>query len=261
VEHASWQAHRTSFGPAADLYDRVRPRYPVEAIQWALAPLGNGAHDVVDMGAGTGILTRQLVALGQRVLAIEPDEKMRARLAATTPTATVAAGSAEDMPVPDGSVDAVLAGQAYHWFEPERAHREIARVVRPGGVFAPIWNDRDESEPWVMEFTRILEGRRWDTAEREITDFGPGFGPVRIASFRHHTMQTTDGLVDLLRSRSYYLTAAPDERAQLEADVRQLAATHPALAGRDRFPLPYVTNVYRAVRTGSAGTPSGARSA
>ena len=90
VDHASWHAHRTSFGPAADLYDRVRPQYPVEAIQWALAPLGPGAHDVVDLGAGTGILTRQLSALGHRVLAIEPDGKMRERLAATTPTATVA---------------------------------------------------------------------------------------------------------------------------------------------------------------------------
>jgi SAM-dependent methyltransferase len=248
VDHASWDDHRTSFGPAADLYDQVRPIYPTEAVEWTLAPLGPGPHDVVDLGAGTGILTRQLVALAHRVLAIEPDDRMRQRLAGTTPTATAAAGSAETMPVPDASVDAVLAGQAYHWFRPERAHPEIARVIRPGGVFAPLWNDRDESEPWVADLTRILEGANWDTGDRRLDDFGPDFGPIERASFRHATRQTPDGVVELLRSRSYYLTSPPDQRAELEAQVRHLTATHPDLAGRQEFPLPYVTNVYRAIR-------------
>src|SRR3954451_17484380 len=99
----SWQAHRTSFGPAADLYNRVRPSYPVAALQWALAPLAPPLH-LVDLGAGTGILTRQLVGLGHRVSPVEPDEQMRARLAAATPDVTPLAGAAEGIPLPDASV-------------------------------------------------------------------------------------------------------------------------------------------------------------
>src|SRR5262245_41632242 len=117
-----------SFGPAAELYDRTRPGYAPEALRWALAPLGPGEHGIVDVGAGTGILTRQLLGLAHRVHAIEPDEGMRARLASTTPAAAVAAGSAEAIPLPDAAADAVLAGQAYHWFDRARAHPEIARV-------------------------------------------------------------------------------------------------------------------------------------
>src|SRR2546421_7759509 len=124
-----------SFGPAADLYDQVRPSYPQQALVWAL---GEAPRKVVDLGAGTGILTRVIRALGHEVLPVEPDEAMRARLAASTPGTTPLAGRAEAIPAPDGSVDAVMAGQAYHWFDRDPAHREIARVLRPGGVFAPV---------------------------------------------------------------------------------------------------------------------------
>ena len=248
-----------SFGAAADLYDDIRPRYAEPALRWLLAPLtgdrpGGPPLRLVDLGAGTGILTRQLLTLGHQVLAVEPDAGMRAKLTATTPAATALAGSAEEIPVPTGSVDGVLAGQAYHWFDRGRAHAEIARVVRPGGLFGPVWNIRDQSVPWTLEYTRVIKGEE-DTpgihqGQLRDPDFGPGFGPVESASFAHHTEQTPAGLERLMRSRSYYLVGDPDRQAEQVTGLRRLLASHPDLAGRDQFPMRYQTMAYRAVRVG-----------
>lgn len=241
MDTTDWHTQRNSFGPAAELYDRIRPTYPEAAIGWML---GSPPKRVVDLGAGTGILTRQLYAVGYQVVAVEPDERMRARLSARLPDVPAPAGSAEAIPLPDGGVDAVTAGQSYHWFDTDRAHPEIARVLRPGGVFAPIWNNRDESEPWVAEISAIVGGERpggLDLPEEL-------FEPVERRDFRHERPMTPDSLIELIRSRSYYLTAAPQRRAELEAALRELCATHPALRGRDTFPLPYVTTAYRARR-------------
>jgi SAM-dependent methyltransferase len=172
---------------------------------------------------------------------------MRAKLAAKSPEVVPLDGRAEAIPVPDGQVDAVVAGQAYHWFDPQPTHREVARVLRDGGVFAPIWNVRDHDVAWVRRLTAIAE----DLADRdggvfngEIDhDFGPDFGPLERAQFRHEVPMTADRLVRLVASRSYYLTAPPDRQAAIEAAVRELAATLP-----EAFALPYVTVVYRARR-------------
>jgi SAM-dependent methyltransferase len=234
--------HARSFGPAADAYDRLRPTYPTEAIRWAV---GSEPARVVDLGAGTGILTRVLVGLGHTVLPVEPDEQMRARLAESTPGPTPLAGSAERIPVPDGAVDAVVAGQAYHWFDRERAHPEIARVLRPGGVFAPVWNLRDESVPWVARLTEIIDAdRRGDEAHLLAPmDFGPAFEPPELSIFKHAVPMTEERLVGLITTRSYYLTAPPDRRAEIERQVREAARDLP-----DEFELPYLTAVHRAAR-------------
>src|SRR2546423_5284769 len=199
-----------SFGPAADLYDQIRPTYPRAALEWALGP---GPCRVVDLGAGTGILTRVVQQLGHDVLPVEPDDAMRARLAQSTPGVTPLAGGAERIPLPDGSVDAVTAGQAYHWFDPEPAHREIARVLKPGGVFAPVWNIRDDSEPWVLALSRIADGAETAGAgvhEGELEhDFGPACGPLERERFRHAGWMAADGLVRLSASRSSSLVAPP----------------------------------------------------
>jgi SAM-dependent methyltransferase len=236
-----------SFGPAAARYDDLRPGYPVDALRWAV---GDRPVRVLDLGAGTGILTRALRALGHEVVAVEPDPRMRAHLLATTPEVTALAGRAERIPLPGGTVDAVVAGQAYHWFDPEPAHAEVARVLVPGGVFAPLWNCRDESVPWVAALSMISDD---DTAGRGIREpvpgvdsFGDRFGPVERRLFHHATRLDPDRLVGLVATRSYYLTAPPRRQRELERRVRDLCATHPDLAGRDSFDLPYLTDAYRA---------------
>ncbi|MFU8874941.1 class I SAM-dependent methyltransferase [Micromonospora sp. SL4-19] len=255
-----------SFGVAAADYDRYRPRYPEPALRWALDGLPAPAR-VVDLGAGTGILSRGVLALrhedgsGSRrgarpaelelgqVIPVEPDPGMRAQLAAATPGTTPLAGSAEAMPLPDGSADAVLVGQAYHWFDREPAHAEIARVLRPGGVFAPIWNTRDERVAWVAELGRIahLGDNAGDVTEK-YGDFGPAFEPVELGEFAHSTTLTPDEVVGMLHTRSYWLTAPVEEQERVDRELRQLFATHPDLAGRETVELPYRTFVFRSRR-------------
>jgi SAM-dependent methyltransferase len=206
---------------------------------------------VADIGAGTGIMTRLVAASGHRVIAVEPDEQMRARLAEATPGAVALPGRAEAIPLPDASIDAAVAAQSYHWFDGPNAHAELARVIRPGGIFAAIWNDRDDSVGWAREYTRIIGGvRGFSTGEpgRSLPSYGDAFGPVELERFRHAVRYTPQLLVQLLQSRSYYLTAAPEVQAGLVAEVVELTRTHPELAGRDEFELRYLTSVYRAVR-------------
>ncbi|WP_433314824.1 class I SAM-dependent methyltransferase [Micromonospora chersina] len=237
-----------SFGAAAADYDRFRPRYPEEALRWALDGLEAPAR-VVDLGAGTGILTRGVLALRHRVVPVEPDPGMRAQLAAATPGTTALAGSAEALPLPDGSADAVLVGQAYHWFDKEPAHAEIARVLRPGGTFAPIWNVRDERVTWVAELTRIahLGDNAGDVTER-YADFGPAFTPVELGEVAHTTTLTPDEVIGMLHTRSYWLTGTPAEQERIDRELRELFATHPDLAGRATVELPYRTLVLRSRR-------------
>jgi SAM-dependent methyltransferase len=231
-----------SFGPSADLYDSARPTYPPEALRWALGP---APRTVVDLGAGTGILTRVLLGLGYDVLPVEPDEAMRAVLRRTTPGVEPVAGSAEAMALPDGRVDAVTAGQAYHWFDPAPTHREVARVLADGGVFAPVWNVRDERVPWVARLSEIADDitdRGGGVFNGEIEgDFGPEFGPVERAEFGHEAPMTAERLLRLVASRSYYITAPPDQQERILAAVTDLAATLP-----ETFPMPYRTIAYRA---------------
>ncbi|PZG05058.1 class I SAM-dependent methyltransferase, partial [Micromonospora craterilacus] len=217
--------HARSFGVAAADYDRFRPRYPEAALRWALDGIDRPAR-LVDLAAGTGIVTRGLLALGHRVTAVEPDPGMRAQLAATTTGVPALAGTAEAMPLPDGYADAVLAGQAYHWFDRPAAHAEIARVLRPGGVFAPIWNLRDDRADWVVELSRIAEiGDTVDHLRQTVTDFGDGFTSPEWAEFAHTTPLSRDDLLGLVRTRSHYLTATPARQAEVDREVRQLLDT------------------------------------
>jgi SAM-dependent methyltransferase len=233
------QRQARSFGSVAERYDRYRPGYPESALAWAL---GDRSMRVADVGAGTGILTRLLGRLGHDVVAVEPDDQMRARLAAVSPDIAALAGTAEDLPLPDRSVDAVVAGQAYHWFDPGRAHREVARVLRPGGVFAVLWNDPDPDVPWTVRFAEIIDGPGSD-GESDV-DFGPAFGPMARAEFRHEVWLTPDDLVAVASTRSPYLVGPPERRQDLLDAIGRLVASD--LAGQRRFPMPYLTRVHRA---------------
>ncbi|MEV0564223.1 class I SAM-dependent methyltransferase [Dactylosporangium sp. NPDC050588] len=224
-------AHASSFGAAADLYDRIRPRYPREALQWAIPE----KSEICDLGAGTGILTRQLRDLGHHTIAVEPDDKMRAKI-----PGEARKGDATHIPLPDASVDVVTAGQAYHWFYGEPAHAEIARVLRPGGRFVPIWNIRDERVPWVAESSTLFDGARERDAfdETAVQDFGPLFGPVERGTFEWSATHTRESFLELVRSRSYYLVSGDEARRRLEEQLLEV------LPRTEEFELPYVTYAY-----------------
>jgi SAM-dependent methyltransferase len=240
VDERTFNARRLSFGAAADRYDRVRPSYPEAAVGWIL---GAAPATVLDLGAGTGLLTRVLVERGHEVIAVEPDTRMRAVCAARTPGATVLEGSAEALPLPAGSVDGVVAGQSYHWFAGPAAHAEIARVLRPGGVFGPMWNLRDEGVEWVARLSALVSTEDGSSHQGSLAAdaFGAAFGPVEGAVFAHVRRHTTESLVELALSRSYVLTAPRRRREEIEAGVRALAAELP-----QPFELPYLTRAYRA---------------
>ncbi|MET7706671.1 class I SAM-dependent methyltransferase [Micromonospora sp. NPDC005413] len=243
--------HALSFGVAAGDYDRFRPRYPEAAVRWALDAVTDGATParVVDLGAGTGILTRALQALGHQVVPVEPDPGMRAQLAEGTPGTTALAGSAEAVPLPDDAADAVLVGTAYHWFDRGPAHAEIARVLRPGGTFAPLWNVRDDRVDWVAELSRIAHiGDKSANLVEKYADFGTGFGAIELGEFAHRTTLTPAEVLGMIRTRSYWLTASGEDQQRVEQELAELLDTHPDLVGRETVELPYRTLVLRARR-------------
>ncbi|WP_042370314.1 class I SAM-dependent methyltransferase [Streptacidiphilus neutrinimicus] len=244
-----------SFGAAAAAYERGRPEYPAAALDWllAVAPEGRTApRDVVDLGAGTGKLTRSLCARGLAVTAVEPSEGMREQLTLAAPGARVLAGSAEAMPLADASADVVLAAQAWHWVDTAVAVPEAARVLRPGGTLGLVWNIRDEREDWVAALGRLLTPHGAPATGGEgverLADHPGLFGPVERFDVEWSHTLTGDQLVDLVNSRSYVITMQAADREALLAEVRELFDRHPALVGRAHVELPYRTECYRARR-------------
>jgi SAM-dependent methyltransferase len=241
-----------SFGPAAEAYQAVRPSYPGEAVDWCVP---RSALDVVDLAAGTGKLTERILAQGvpgRRVVAVEPSPGMRAALGAALPGVRVLPGTAEGTGLPAASADAVAVGQAWHWFDPPRAAAELARVLRPGGTLALLWNVRDTQTGagWVAAVEEILHR---DDPLRTISAapaLGPAFGPVEHRHVRWADPIAPSSLRALAASRSHVLTLPDDAREALLAEVDELAATHPELRGREVVEMPYRTDCFRAVRNG-----------
>ena len=223
----------------------------MEATDWVLEPAPGGR--VIDLGAGTGKLTRVLLAPGRTVTAIEPLEEMRARLAHDLPEVTMLAGSAESMPVPDASADALFVAQAFHWFDPLPALDEIARVLVTGGMLGLMWNTRDDSEPWVSEFSRILSlpvetASAWDWSDGRPLSQHPKFADYRERRFPNLEPYTPERLLEWARSTSSIAILEPADREQRLAELADMCRTHPDLRGHTTFPLPMVTMTIRARR-------------
>jgi SAM-dependent methyltransferase len=233
----------TRFGEAVQAYSEGRPSYPAAAVEWML---GDGPLTVLDLGAGTGKLTVQLVAQGHRVVAVDPDASMLAALNDALPDIDARMGSAEQIPLPDASVDAVVLGQAWHWVDVTVASREAARVLRPGGRLGLVWNIRDESVPWVAALTDAMHG---SVAEMLIAEGGPTVGPpfglLESRQFTWTAPRTREALVAMVHSRSYYIVADADGRAAIDDRVQAVLSGVADLAQGGIVDLPYVTHAYR----------------
>ncbi len=265
---AQYARRAKSFGAAAAQYAEHRPDYSFEAIKWVLTPVTDRitegqAIDLLDLGAGTGKLTAQLAGLRLAaakpvVIAVEPDADMIAELRRRLPDVRAIEGKAEEIPLPDASVDAVLAGQAAHWFDLDRALPEMARVLRPGGVLGGLWNADDNTVSWVAGLHEA-SGRRTVVPiggeERDdegmtgwLNQAGEGlFGPAKDSEFAHSQTRTADSLVATLRTHSAFLIMEPAERDTVLGQVGAYLAATPETASGE-FRLPMTTLALRAVR-------------
>ncbi|GAA4586745.1 class I SAM-dependent methyltransferase [Planotetraspora phitsanulokensis] len=233
-----------SFGIAAEAYHRGRPGYPLSSIEWLIP---RSARRVLDLGAGTGKFTRLLVDAGLKVFAVEPSEGMRARLSASVPAAVVREGSAEHIPLQDGSVDAVVVAQAWHWVDPDLAVPEVARVLVPGGTLALVWNIRDNDEPWVADLDGILHQHTRQAIDTQ-PSVGEPFGRPERLEIRWTQVMTRAELLDMVASRSYVIALPDLDRQRLLGEVEELLDSHPDLKGRSEITMPYITRCTRVRR-------------
>ena len=255
MEHGDRRQLSSSFGAAAVAYAEHRPDYAEAAVRWALD--GAPGPRVLDLGAGTGKLTAGLLALGAEVTAVEPDPEMREELRRALPGVRALEGGAEAIPLADGSVDAVLAGNAMHWFDIDVAGPEIARVLAPGGTLAGLWNPLDDRVDWIaglaaMSGPAAIGPRdtpaswRAETAAMHLPKAGAPspFDSPEQAEFPHGQRRTADSLVATLATRAGVLVMPEEERAELLARIRTYLASRRETAGGE-FTLPMVTCVLR----------------
>ena len=234
-----------SFGSQAAAYERGRPSYPPEAVDWLLAPTDTWvARDVLDLGAGTGKLTTRLVERGLTVIAVDPIAEMLEMLRTALPDTPALLGSAEQIPLPDNAVDAVLVAQAWHWFDQERAVAEIARVLRPGGRLGVLWNTRDQRSGWVKDFGRIV-GLEHDR-DNATVDLPEPFIDIATHQVEWTNYITPQALIDYVASRSYCITSPAEVRTRTLDEVRELLVSHPSLANATGLAMPYITVCVRA---------------
>jgi ubiquinone/menaquinone biosynthesis C-methylase UbiE len=248
------------FSSTAEVYERARPSYPKDAVDWIVSrcELGPG-KTVADVGAGTGKLTRLLVPSGARVIGVEPLAEMRAKLVETTPEAEAVDGTAEAIPLPSASVDAVTVAQAFHWFDHDAALPELHRVLRPGGRLVLIWNSRDLDDPLQEAVEQLLAPRRGEVAAQQEGSWRAPlersrfFGPAEHREFRNDQEVTVDDLCGRVESTSFVAAMPPIDREELLVRVRALMS-----GVAEPFPFRYRTDVFATTRTSDpAGSPSG----
>jgi SAM-dependent methyltransferase len=243
------------FGTTTELYEKIRPEYPDAAVDILIRELGIArGRIVVDVGAGTGKLTRALAPTGATIIAVEPLAEMRERIAETVPTAVPFDGTAEHMALRDGSAHAITVAQAFHWFDGDRALAEFHRVLAPGGRLGLIWNVRDRRVPWVAAFDALVDAvdperpdhqtRKWRAAFDRTTLFGP----LEQREVAYAQTLTPAQIVDRALTVSSIAALPERERERVLHRFRDLAATHPDLRGHETVTLPYLTKVYWTAR-------------
>ena len=252
------------FDRAAGAYERGRPEYPADAVRSLARSLGLGPRrTVVELASGTGKFTRALTRTGAAIVPIEPTRGMRIEFARQLPDLPAIDGIAEAIPLPDAFADAVVVAQAFHWFRPRRALREIHRVLRPGGGLGLVWNHRDESVPWVRALTDIIDRYGWNVPRtrqvrwrRVFERGGVGFAPLRRRSFRFVQRLDRSTIVDRFLSVSCIALLPPSEQRRVARKIREVIARDPATRGRARIDLPYRTDVYwTRARASQPGAP------
>lgn len=238
------------FSSAADVYERARPGYAPEAVDWLRERLGIGPGRVVlDLAAGTGKLTRDLVPSGATLIAVEPLDEMREHLVRAVPGVDARGGTAEDLPLEDASVDAIVCAQAFHWFDPGRALPEIRRVLRPGGALALVYNSRDLDDRVQKTLDDMLEpyrgtaSRHWVERHEEVLSESPLFGDVEHRAWRHDQPVTLDLMLEVVASRSYVASLDEAARGELLDEIRREFADEP-----EPIVLRYVADVFVADR-------------
>ena len=246
-----------SFGAVADEYDRLRPGPSAEALDWLLP---QGATAVLELGAGTGLLTRMLTGRVRRVVAVEPDDRMRAVLATRADGAEVLAGRAEQIPAPDESVDVVLAASAWHWVDEDKAVPEVARVLRPGGRLSLVWSGPDRSVDWMRDLwaggivldptdQASIDDRR---RRRHVVNVGPPeespFLTPESRLFTWTRPMSKDDLVALSTTYSAVITMDDDERRRHLDGMRRFLDRHERFAGRTVIDVPMRSYCWRAAK-------------
>jgi SAM-dependent methyltransferase len=255
-----------AFDTVGPEYERGRPDYPPEAVRYLAEVLALGPdRTIVELGSGTGKFTRALRPLGGRLVAVEPSAGMRAVFRAQLPEVEVVDGSAEAIPLPDGSADAVVVAQAFHWFRQPRSLDEIARVLRPNGGLGLVWNRRDATVPWVAAFGAILDTydaghvpRTHKGAWKAAFEVHPNFAPPESTVFEWTQEGDAATFVDRALSVSFIASQPPEVRASVAEAVRRLLAEHPDTKGSDRFRMPYRTHVHWTRRRAPDPRPRGA---
>lgn len=235
----------SSFDEVAGAYDAARPSYPRAAVEWVVT---SDVTVVVDVGAGTGKFTRLLARPGRTVIAVEPSARMRDELRASMPDIEILDGSGERMPLPDASADAVTFAQAWHWVDVPSASLEAARVLRSGGILGLVWNLRDERVDWVRELGVAMraDGDHY-RGEDDDTVVTEPFGAPDRSYVEWVQPSTRTGILDMVRSRSYFALLSPAEQADTLQAVQDVLARHPETTG-ETILLPYVTASLRFVR-------------